>query len=125
MAGKDVKRAEYIKKLYDKQLDAADPKLSIKDRMAAAEKAMDKKVGKEWRSEIAKPEVEMVEIVIDTPAPKMKSHEEHESFYDKVAAEGEEEGLGEAEAAPEENELRDTDEKCIKELLHEILEKLN
>jgi hypothetical protein len=127
MSSKDLDRAAYIKRLYDKQLDKADAKLSLKERMKHAEDAMDKKLGKEWRSEIAKPEVEMVEIIVETPAPKMKSKEEHDSFYERVHAEGDKEGLGPKDSeAPEEHELSEADDaKCIKELLHEILEKLN
>ena len=123
MSGKEINRAAYFKRLYDEMFAEADSKLDIKDRQKFAEKQMDKKLGKAWRSEIAKPELEMVEIVIETPTKK-SSHEELESLYNRLRKEGDKEGLGHGPDAPDMHEVKDKEE-CIADRLAALEEKVS
>lgn len=115
MSHQDIERAFYLKKLFDKQLDKADAKLDYRERVEAAMKAMDKKLGKEWREEIQ----------IDSDQ-KMDA-ESAQPFYLKVRLEGDNEGLGyKGSEAPEEDERNDKSLKdqimCrLGKLLDEVL----
>lgn len=116
MSHKDIERAFYLRKVFEKQLDKVDPELDYKDRVAAAMKKMDKKVGKEWRKEIQ----------IDSE-DKM-SAEEAQPFYMRVMLVGDDEGLGyKGSEAPDEDERPDKENlkdqvMCrIKKALEELL----
>jgi hypothetical protein len=117
-----MERAAYFKKLYDKQLDAADSKLSLKERMAWAEEQMDKKA-EGWREELGKTEVDMVEIVVEKPG-KTFSHDDLKSLYARLQAEGDEAGLGEAPDAPELHETTGDNEECLKSRIAALEEKV-
>ena len=93
MSSQDIERSFYLKKLFDKQLDKADPELDYHERVEAAMKSMDKKLGKDWREEMQ----------IDSD--KKMDSESAQPFYLKVRMEGDKEGLGyKGSEAPEEDE---------------------
>ena len=96
MSHKDIERAFYLKKVFDKQLDKTDPKLDYKERVMAAMKAMDKKLGPEWSKEM------------EIDGDEKLSAEEAQPFYMRVGFVGDEEGLGEkGSEAPEEDERQE------------------
>lgn len=107
MSGGDIKRAMYLRDLFEQMLAKTNPKLDHKVRHIQAAKLMDKKLGKEWRAEINRPRLEIIEVETVTPAPK--DHDLLERFYDRVLQVGHhEEGLGyEGSDAPREGDRAD------------------
>lgn len=100
----DLSRAYYLKRLFDKQMDKADPKDSHEDRLKSAQERMDKKLGPEWRQEISRPGVQLVEVEL-MGSDKPMNQEELESFYHRVQCLGDQEGLGNKDTeAPEDGE---------------------
>lgn len=103
MTSRDIERAEYLKRLFQKQLDKANPKKSHEGREKEAIKKMDEKLGTEWRHEISRPELDIVQVEVIGPPPSDVT-----SFYDRVSKLGDEEGLGDKGSdAPEEHERAD------------------
>jgi hypothetical protein len=93
MSHKDIERAFYLRKVLEKQIDKADPELDYRERVEAAMKAMDEKVGPEWRKEI------------EIDGDEKLSAAEAEPFYFRVGFVGDSEGLGQKGAeAPLESE---------------------
>ena len=116
MSSKDIERAFYLRKLLEKQIDKADPELDYKGRVMAAMKAMDKKLGPEWKGEM------------EIDGDKKLSAEEAKPFYMKVGFVGDEEGLGpKGSEAPDEDERSESSSlkeqvMCrVKKLLDEML----
>lgn len=101
MSHKDIERAFYLRKVLEKQIDKADPELDYKERVMEAMKAMDKKLGPEWRKEMQ----------IDSE-DKMSS-EEAKPFYMRVMMVGDDEGLGYKGSEPPEEDERTS--KSLKE----------
>ena len=95
MSHNDIERAFYLKKIFDKQIDKTDPELDYKDRVMTAMKAMDKKLGKDWREEI------------EIDGDDKLDQDEAQQFYMKVRMVGDDEGLGyKGSEAPEEGERK-------------------
>ena len=114
MGSQDIERAFYIKKLFDKQMDKVDPKKSYRERCECAMKAMDQKMGKEWRSEMQIDGDDKMDAAEAMP------------FYLKLDMEGDAEGLGtKGTEAPDEEErpvsFKDKIMKRIGKMLDEVL----
>lgn len=111
---RDISRSFYLKKLLDKQLDKANPKLDHKGRQAEAEAQMDKLLGPAWRKFIGDGGVTVVEI--ETTAEP--THEDPTSFFEKVKNAGMNEGLGYKDADYDETIDKDEDSsECQKETI--------
>jgi hypothetical protein len=111
MSHNNIERAFYLRKLLEKQLDKVDPKLSHKERMEAAKKKLDAKLGPEWRKEI------------EIDGDEKLSSEEAAPFYMRVMVVGDQEGLGpKGSEAPEEGERPEKDKKQIINQIQELLE---
>lgn len=115
MSSQDIERAHYLRKIFEKMLDKADPEQSFKDRLEEAKKKMDDKLGtSKWRDEM--------KFDSEDPMP----HQEAKPFYMRVAMVGDEEGLGDKGSEPPEEEERPGHELKEKLMCHisKILDRL-
>lgn len=90
MAGKDLTRANDLRRLFEEQLKKVDHEKDHPARMEEAASLMDKLVGDAWRGEVQIPGVEVIEIEVvgkGTPAA------DAESFYDRVHSAMGDEGM--------------------------------
>jgi hypothetical protein len=125
--GQDLERARYIQRMFEKAMDKTDAEKPFHARMKEAAERLDKKLGKEWRSEANPEGVEFVEIEIVGDSGGPLDEDGAKKFYEKLALSGDAEGLGEGPDAPEEGERSCGREAAKQEFMHavtKLLEKL-
>lgn len=114
MAGKDVKRASELRRLFDEQLAKVNHSKDHAGRQQEAASLMDRLVGREWRGEVALPGVEIVEVELS----QGPTAAEPASFYDKVHGAMRDEGLDFNNDEPEdEHEEHEKREHSLRERL--------
>jgi hypothetical protein len=125
--GQDIERGKYIQRLFEKAMDKTDAKQPFHERMKEAAERLDKKLGKEWRSEANPEGVEFVEIEVVGKADGPLGEDEAKEFYEKLGKAGDESGVGEGPGGPDEGERKSGKDAAKHEFMcavSKLLEKL-
>lgn len=105
MSSQGLENANYLRRVFDRKLDKADPKLSFHKRIEAAMCDMDAEFGSKWRNEMTADGVTKLPDSGQGIAPPLQTSQEAEGFFSKMQEVGDKEGLG-----PPPDSLREDDE---------------